>query len=302
MEAEARYFASPDSAFKRKIYNPSLSQLTPSASIAEVTFDVRLESTSSERIKQTLTHHGICVLNHFLPRQSAHKAAQEMQAYFASEQFSAPRESQIKEYGEEEHYIWQTDYAWSDHYLEVANAKKTVINIRARNSQSDDAGMVDIFDIERLTQAVHLSQTQLCLDTMHNAKWSSLLSQHSGYARRQSNLYHNRGVQKTRGPHIDNNSDPYKLFLYLSDVNEEKNGPYCYLPGSANKRHWMTKERLKNAYENRPSTEASSVSRNTMLPIYGSAGTAIITNQSGIHCGWPQHENGERLMLVSNYY
>ena len=32
------------------------------------------------------------------------------------------------------------------------------------------------------------------------------------------------------------------------------------------------------------------------------AGTATISSQSGVHCGWPQDAGGRRLMLVSNYY
>jgi len=289
---------------KRKIAlrNWRLSPEDTNLSLDKHVFDTSMIKTAPDTLKQHLHRYGVCVLTDFVPQSKALSAAQETFEFFNSDTYSPAKRSSIKEHGEENTFIWQTDYSWSDNYLEVASANKPVVNIRARNNQSDDAGMVDIFNIEEFATLNHLTNMQLCLQSMQDESVTDFLSSLSGYKRRQANLYFNDAVTKTRGPHIDNNSDPFKLFLYLTDVDTEDNGPYCYLPGSQKNRSWMSVERLKNTLEQKPSTEVSSVSRNQMLKLLGKAGTAIITNQSGIHCGWPQTQSGKRLLLVSNYY
>lgn len=253
-------------------------------------------------IQSVLTKYGVCILTDFADNQQALNAGDEITQFYTSDKCSKPYHSKIKEHGEEQSYIWQTDYAWSDNYIEVASSPKAVINIRARDSDADDAGMVDIFSVEKLARNESLPKLQQIIDISSSDKVESLMTGISGYAKRQYNLYINHAITRTRGPHIDNNSAPYKLFVYLTDVTEEHQGPYCYLPASHQNRKWMSFERLRNAVMNLPSTEVSSIERADLLKLYGKAGTAIITSQSGIHCGWPQTEQGKRVLLISNYY
>lgn len=267
-------------------------------------FTVSLESVvnNPDKIKSLLSEYGICIIDNFIEHQSAIKAGEEMKAYFSSNNFREPRESAKNTYKEEANYLWQTDYAWTDNYLKAANFNKPVINIRSRQKNMDDAGMIDIFNVQILTSTEKLNYTKQCIEKMSGKEIESLLTSFTGYNRKQFNLYYNNGVTQTRGPHVDNNSDPYKLFVYLTDVEKDTDGPYCYLPGSSKKRDWMSFERLKNAINQNPSTEVSSLSREHLTKLFAKAGTAIITNQSGIHCGGIQSKSGERVLLVSNYY
>lgn len=285
--------------------NPYLAEITNQpllTSLDSFTVSADLITKDPEKINSLLSEFGICIIDNFIPYESALNAGSEMLDYFKSDKFHEPRNSNENIYKEEQNYLWQTDYAWTDNYLKAANFSKPIINIRSRQKDIDDAGMVDIFNIQKLVETEELHFTEQCIEKMSNKKIVSLLSDFTGYKRRQFNLYYNNGVTQTRGPHIDNNSDPYKLFVYLSDVKNDSDGPYCYLPGSSKKRNWMSFERLKNIINQNPSTEVSSISREHLVKIFGKAGTAIITNQSGIHCGGIQSEDGERVLLVSNYY
>lgn len=253
-------------------------------------------------VESLLTNYGICIIKDFVPHDSALQAGEEMIAYFNGKDFLKPKNSDTIDYKEEQNYLWQTDSAWTDNYLEAANFNKPLINIRSRQKNVDDAGMIDIFNIQQLAKSEKLKSTHYCIDKMADKKMVTFLTNFTGYSRKQFNLYYNNGVTKTRGPHIDNNSDPFKLFVYLTDVVNDSDGPYCYLPGSSTKRDWMSFERLKNIINRNPGTEVSSLPRESLTKIFGKAGTAIITNQSGVHCGGIQSEDGERVLLVSNYY
>jgi hypothetical protein len=243
----------------------------------------------------------VCIIEDFVPRDLAIEAGGLVEKYYDDE--IKRREKILNTIGYEEgEQVWQTDYAWTDSYLKMAGSDRAVVNIRSQKDGVDDSGMVDIFGIEKIATA--LGWTELCslVETIEASHIKKVIQRVARYPQRHWNLYLNRSVVQTRGPHIDNNDSPYKMFVYLSDVVEEGSGPYCYLPKSHVRRKWMSYERLRNAVLNFPSTEVSSVDRNQLTKLMGKAGTAIITCQSGIHCGWPQEKEGRRLALVANFY
>lgn len=290
-----------NTSFENPFFSDILLQTEPD-NTDTFTVDQEAIKNNPEKIESLLSEYGICIITNFIPHKIALQAGNEACSYLCKQKFQSPKDSSKGNYNEEDNYLWQTDNAWTNNYLKAANYRKPVINIRSRKLNVDDAGMIDIFNIQKLAINEDLKATDSCLKIMSAKDITSLLTNFTGYKQRQFNLYYNKGVIKTRGPHIDNNSDPHKLFVYLTDVESDSHGPYCYLPGSIKKRNWMSYERLKNVINKNPSTEVSSLSRTHLTKVFGKAGTAIITNQSGIHCGGVQTEDGERVLLISNYY
>lgn len=259
-------------------------------------------NASSHEISAILKVYGICVINDFIEPKILQTARVELVEDLVNRALSEKKLNSQEKHGETKDFVWQSDYSLCSSYLDMANHPKAYINIRSRDAKTDDAGMIDIFGIDKLIKVRNYQHCARLLDEINSSNALHATSNISGYPQRQSNLYINNAVTNTRGPHIDSNADTYKLFLYLSDVNQLADGPYCYLPKSHKSRSWMSYERLKNAVLGLPSTEVSSLTPESLIPLLGNAGTAIITCQSGIHCGWPQSDKGKRLMLVCNFF
>lgn len=185
-------------------------------------------------------------------------------------------------------------------YAELANANKTIVDIRG-GFRSWDSGMIDIFNPHYL-----LPEFKKLLHFIENLKIENLLaSLHSGKWKIQNtNIYVNRGVQNTRGMHVDNYGfNSYKVFVYLTDVSNLGDGPYCYSLGS-NK-----KDGLFEYFNRELSLSLTGVSTDVFLfnpnsravPVFGTAGSIVISNQSGAHQGYPQAKNGYRIVAVFHY-
>jgi hypothetical protein len=106
---------------------------------------------------------------------------------------------------------------------------------------------------------------------------------------------------KTKRPfHNDGFSPNFKLFIYLSDVPSDENGPYCIVPGSH--RHYFTKWRNLLAFsrgENQnPDDMAKGYRDSDSHRILGPAGTGILSCQALAHKGWRGHTSGKRYVLV----
>ena len=285
--------------------NPRIEPLLKLANktpIKAFSVDAKRIHESKEQIHHALKEHGVCVIEDMLDRREALSASAELDVFLTQYEIQSKLANNAAGYGEQANFIWQTDNAWSDDYLEIASSEKPILSIRSRDKQKDDGGMIDLFNVQAFAAQQGLHALHGCIQQIRNSVLSKYVSELSGYAIRQSNLYINEGVTQTRGPHIDNNSDPFKIFLYLSDVLNDDDGPYCYLPGSTKNRRWMTKERLNNANTGKPTTEVSSFPRDKMTKLFAKAGSVIITNQSGIHCGWPQSHSARRKVVVTNFY
>ncbi|PPS40640.1 phytanoyl-CoA dioxygenase family protein [Chroococcidiopsis sp. TS-821] len=112
-----------------------------------------------------------------------------------------------------------------------------------------------------------------------------------------------------RGYHTDRvTKTVYKAFIYLTDVNEYGDGPYTVIPGS----HFHTYRRLLNYFYGwiKHVLYTSTKSRNykeditflysdrQAVPLFGKAGTMIISNQQLVHKGWHQQDKSKRYALV----
>ena len=109
---------------------------------------------------------------------------------------------------------------------------------------------------------------------------------------------------ETRGFHIDMYAPrEFKAFLFLTDVEDERLGPYAIVPGS----HRWHGRRLANylvrgLLNREPVTDVGPLgaAEGTVRRFTVPKGTLVISSQQAIHRGWPLLE-GHRLVLA-NYY
>ena len=114
-------------------------------------------------------------------------------------------------------------------YNQFRDADRSVINYRVKRPDGrsgSDAGMIDIFHPERLSDSLNTS-IRTCLQESVIQRLL-LVSSFNRMRVKCRNLYLNRGVQDTRSYHCDGRSLKFKSFVYLSDVQSLADGPYCF--------------------------------------------------------------------------
>lgn len=280
--------------------------------LSKFTIDFSNIVEQETQISATLDKYGICILTNFIEHKTALNAFSEISEFLEQHQFIAndmTEESQVpsqtvkRPFGEINDYQWQFDYAkYSTYaYREIQSMDKPFINVRSRKENVEDSGKIDIFRFDDLAKKYGMDNIIKCHKALSHPEIEAFIEKFSGYPAVQSNLYFDGGVTTPRGPHIDNNLEQYKIFLYLSDVLDKTNGPYCFVPKSHKKRGWMSKERLINSVKKMMSTEVSSLEFDTYTKMCAPAGTAIISCQSGIHGAFPQSNRGRRALILGNY-
>lgn len=187
-------------------------------------------------------------------------------------------------------------------YENFVDAEQAVINHRVKRPDGrsgSDAGMVDIFHPERLSEAMANAVTS-CL---HERLISRLLLAAAWLPMRVKcrNLYVNRGVQDTRGYHCDGRSQKFKSFVFLTDVRDLSDGPYCYVPATHRDRRPWKRSRQFNAAHGLNRHEYSQLQGLDALPLLAKAGDMVISSQRGAHRGHPQHPDAGRTVLVNMY-
>ena len=187
-------------------------------------------------------------------------------------------------------------------YENFMDVEQAVINHRVKRPDGrsgSDAGMVDIFHPERLSDAMARAVTA-CL---HERLISRLLLAASLMPMRVKcrNLYLNRGVKDTRGYHCDGRSRKFKSFVFLTDVRDLGDGPYCYVPATHRDRLSWKRNRQFNEAQGLNRHEYSQLQGLDALPLLAYAGDMVISSQRGAHRGHPQHPNARRAVLVNMY-
>ncbi len=187
-------------------------------------------------------------------------------------------------------------------YENFVDVEQAVINHRVRRPDGrsgSDAGMVDIFHPERLSDAMARAVTA-CL---HERLISRLLLAVSLMPMRVKcrNLYLNRGVKDTRGYHCDGRSRKFKSFVFLTDVRDLGDGPYCYVPATHRDRLSWKRNRQFNEAQGLNRHEYSQLQGLDALPLLAYAGDMVISSQRGAHRGHPQHPSARRAVLVNMY-
>ena len=187
-------------------------------------------------------------------------------------------------------------------YENFVDVEQAVINHRVKRPDGrsgSDAGMVDIFHPERLSDAMARAVTA-CL---HERLISRLLLAASLMPMRVKcrNLYLNRGVKDTRGYHCDGRSRKFKSFVFLTDVRDLGDGPYCYVPATHRDRLSWKRNRQFNEAQGLNCHEYSQLQGLDALPLLAYAGDMVISSQRGAHRGHPQHPDARRAVLVNMY-
>ena len=140
--------------------------------------------------------------------------------------------------------------------------EKTLVNIRG--NRHGDTGFKDIFNPNKSIEEVE--------ELRKNHLLGKIASEYGRDPNRvQCNIYHSEGITDTRRWHRD--TKMIKLFVYLTDVLSDDDGPYCY----TNKDYKAVKFLNKK-------------------------GTLIGTFQDVRHRGWPMGENNKRVVFVYKIY
>ena len=166
---------------------------------------------------------------------------------------------------------------------------KPVIVTRGLNGF--DRNMTEIFNVHKLVNIPVNRINDFVQNTVQAMGFSGATTEFSAYI--------NRGVTDIRGFHRDvnivGNKILFKLFIYLTDVPDHTYGPHAYIPGT----HRMDKcqtyaNQLIGNY-----TDPNEYDFDLMPKIFtGPKGTMIMTTQAGMHCGLPQLNEKERIILV----
>lgn len=173
-------------------------------------------------------------------------------------------------------------------YYDLSNYSKSAILVR----QGVDQGMIEIFNADRLLGKLgHKMSNYFSSDWLINL----LNDKEEKISPRNLNLYVNESITKTRGFHVDSHYKSIKAFIYLTDVNDMQDGPYCFVKGT----HVDTPlKKLNNIVGNKETPLADPLN---IVPVLGKKGTLIISDQSGIHRGIPQKKGSIREVLVMRY-
>lgn len=232
-----------------------------------------------------LRRNGIVVVSEFIPRTlcTAYRDALnvETQDYIT------------KHTGvfEDDRVLFQPGASPLKGYAALAGYSKPVINVR----QGQDEGMIDIFNADRLVSR----EAQPLRDAMQDGAVLSTIGDKSVEAS-NFNTYINTGITHTRGFHVDSYGTQLKAFLYLTDVLELDNGPYVFVKQSP---HNASLRRMNRAIASGapPSTEAPVLNPDDIVPVLAPEGSLVISDQCGIHRGFPQSPAGKRAIAVMNY-
>lgn len=186
----------------------------------------------------------------------------------------------------------------ADDYRTMSESETPVISVRG-DRDGVDAGMIDIFHVDRLLTDLggRLRAAMLDAGTIDVLA----LATGSRVEDRNMNAYINESVTSTRGLHVDSYSrKQFKVFIYLTDVPSLDEGPYCYAP---------TSHRLPEIEEaNRTLATAFGLSATDVrlcppelpMPLTAPRGTIIISDQGGAHRGFPQVPGARRILGVLN--
>jgi hypothetical protein len=255
--------------------------------ISQVTVNHNDIDNLLSNVREIFNQNGIVIIKHFIEKNSVRECAHEIN-------------SLVNEY-----LYKMSDGDWYEDSLALVQKSgsrvkgiknfvsnsKTLINIR----QDQDSGMVDVFKPELISGSFkkinHIRISGLVSGVVNNGNNLSLT---------HINCYLNRSVNSTRGFHIDSLGMRIKAFLYMSDVLDFSDGPYVYVRGSHLDEDYRNLNALLSEHF-RNKTDAPIVPIQNVVPVLAEAGTLVISDQSGVHRGYPQDSGGSRTIAVFNY-
>jgi len=177
--------------------------------------------------------------------------------------------------------------------MEVVSKKEPVLSRRIGET---DNGLLDLYNIDN----IHPKLLEFREDPFLN----EIITKAAGtkFFPMRINSYINKGVINTRGYHADTYKGMFKTFVYLTNVPDNSYGPYSFIKGSHKASSTKIKtSKLFNRLKGKPSTEAVFYDKSQVQIFTAPKGTLIITNQAGMHHGFPQEKDKERMLITTSY-
>lgn len=268
----------------------------PKVSQEALTFDVTRHSTHT--IATNLQKYGVICLNNLVDSNMCDGLNEIADGVFSDVTHSTAADDSV-DAGDLGYLAWQKNLRLADTFNALLDYEKPIVNIRG--SAGSDTGMMDVFNIQKIPALSADKGFKQLFNEFTHGRIDQLVRQVSSFTFSNVQLYENRSVLDTRGFHIDNIFGTYKVFVYLTDVNSEREGPYCYVPGS-HRIPYLHRLELRQ-------TERSGIRPRDMLSseylpsirFVAPRGTVIVSNQTGIHRGFPQQPGACRRVMVANY-
>jgi len=171
----------------------------------------------------------------------------------------------------------------------------TFISYRSDDTKNGpDKGMIDIYDVDR---SVKINVDYKKIEDIVRGTYSCDMYFTTIHA------YVNRGVEGTRIFHVDNCQPVvYKAFIYLTDVTDIEYGPYAFIKGTQRFSPQVYYNLFRNLFLKKyRSSDMPKYIKSKEIIGLGKKGTLIISNQNGIHRGYPQKNGKERVAVILNY-
>jgi hypothetical protein len=167
------------------------------------------------------------------------------------------------------------------------------MDVRIRGGR--DYGMFDIYHIDAAIDRLR--------EFKHDQEIIDIINDTAGrdFVPISTNLYYKNSQLTTRGPHHDTMVEKYKAFVYLTDVKNDSDGPYCYIPGTHNPSiDQRFRTFAKNKLAGKKRTDNVLFDPEKAEKLHAPKGTLIISNQSGVHFGQPQSKGHERMLATTH--
>jgi len=151
------------------------------------------------RASDILQANGLVVLHGLVAPELADRAAAELAEYVTDILVRL----QDSTHFETEEILAQSDSHVVKGYQSLVDYPRPVLNLRRRESDKPDAGMVDIFNLQRMLHRFrHLRH---CYASLSDQSIQRIVNAQvdGGVCHRQLNAYVNESVVKTRNAHID---------------------------------------------------------------------------------------------------
>lgn len=266
---------------------------------ADLTIDAGMpwSRDKASEARAVLDRHGVVVLRHFLGPALVTAARREVDAL--TEELSNAIESP-KDHGMMRGILWQVGGAVLPDHPAILAQSRPVANLRSKQRGTMNGGIIDLFYVDRAARENNWGALTACIQQMTAEPVMRLIAGVSSARPAYINLLRNDSVTATRGLHVDNLTGSYKLFLYLSDVTSIEDGPYAYVPDSHHEGALLRREARLNSLCGRSDSDAHSF-EGREIPLLVEKGTAIVSCQSGVHRGLPQHEGHSRTVLVAKF-
>ena len=188
----------------------------------------------------------------------------------------------------------------NESYEKIDNSSKSILVDRRRSYY--DNGMIDIFNPHKINSKISEDFVffrerikENCIKILQNIyKKKFILS--------ATNIYRHQNTTRPRVAHYDNEEDYFKLFLYLSDVEQDDGAFFFYKSSHKQKIKKFLMNKVNKYILKKPVLEDKNFifSDKNKINLKGKVGTTVLTNVSGLHgCNaFRKDKNFERLVIV----